>query len=390
MKKIRFQDMSRYNRSAVLNLIRQSDGISRADIVKKIGLSGPSISAIVSELIQNGLVGETGIGVSFGGKKPILLTFKADVHHILALDVRPDHAEAVICNLNAEIKKKQVINYAESLPIEEKMGQIVGLSKKMVAAEKKSGKTIGIGLAIPGVVDCGNNRLRSSVPMNTKDVDVGNFFSGFNLPLRINNVSRCEALAEKWFGKGKNKSDFIFLYVGKGIGAGIISNGRLFNQSRYSAMEIGHNTLDAKGDLCRCGKQGCFETFSALWAIKKKYCALAKRKSVSDEEIMEKIAAWDRDLRPILKNAVRALEIELSNLVNIFNPQTIIISGWISLLGQEVLDSITNTVKQRTLEGLADNITIEVSQLERKAALIGAAALILEDFFFPVPLDSES
>jgi predicted NBD/HSP70 family sugar kinase len=388
MKKIRFEDMSRYNRTAVLNLIRQSEGISRALIVKKIGLSGPSISAIVSDLMRSGLVNETGMGESNVGKKPILLTLEANARSVLALDVRPDYFEAALFNLNGEIKKKRFARYEEHSPIEEKMAKIIKYGKKLIGGEKRKENIIGIGLAVPGVIDHVNNRLRNSIPMNIHDVDIGRFFNDFNLPLRINNISHCEALAEKWFGKGKNKSDFIFLYVGKGVGAGIISNGRLFNQSRYSAMEIGHNTLDINGDLCRCGKRGCLETCSALWAIKKKYCRRTGRESISDEQMLEKIAGRDRDAEPILAEAVNALGVELSNLANIFNPETIIISGWLSLMETEILNSITSTVKERTMNGLADNITIEVSRLGQKAALIGAATLVLEDFFFPLPLGS--
>jgi predicted NBD/HSP70 family sugar kinase len=390
MKKIRFEDMSRYNRIAVLNLIRQSEGISRALIVKQTGFSGPSVSAIVSDLIRNGLVSETGMGESSVGKKPILLTFEANAGTVLAFDVRPDYFEAALFNLNGERKKKRFAGYKESNPIEEKMAKVIECGKKLIDGEKRKENIIGIGLAIPGVIDHINNRLHHSIPMNVHDVDIGRFFSGFNLPLRINNISHCEALAEKWFGKGKNKSDFIFLYVGKGVGAGIISNGRLFNQSRYSTMEIGHNTLDINGDLCRCGKRGCLETYSALWAIKKKYCRRTGMEFISDEQMLEKIAGRDKDAEPILAEAISVLGIELSNLANIFNPETIIISGWLSLIETEILNNITGMVKQMTTKGLADNITIEVSHLGQKAALIGAATLVLEDFFFPRSLDPEA
>ncbi|MEL7608064.1 MAG: ROK family transcriptional regulator [Bacillota bacterium] len=388
MANIKHSDMHSYNRTAVLNMIRQDCGISRADIAKRTDLSVPSISALVNSLIQDGLIAEVGVGESQGGRKPIMLRFEADARLIIAIDIRPEHATGMVCNLDALPVKTLKTAYPESLPIEEKLTLASDIVQALIDSVADQHKIIGIGIAVVGLIDCKNRIIRYSAPLNCRNVHLDRFFGKFQAyPIHVNNISRCESLAEKWFGRGKNISDFIFIYAGIGIGAGMISGGRINNRSQYSAMEIGHNTVHAHGEQCRCGRKGCLEAYSALWSIKKQYAGATGNDNLSDDDVLDAIRKREPLMRPILERALYYLGLEIANLTNIFNPETVIIDGWLHSLEASDIEYLTDIVKHRALEGLTDRFSIMLSSFKNKGAIVGAATMPLESFL--QPLDKE-
>jgi len=385
MAKIKHSDMYAFNRSRVLNIIRKESGISRVDVAKRIGLSLPSVSALVNSLVQDGLIIETGAGESQGGRRPIMLEFEADARLIIAIEIRQEYVRGMLCNLNAQPKDIRKAAFNESIPIEKKLEAAANIVQELIDTVEDQEKIIGIGIAVTGVIDCKNRIIRYSAPLNCRNIHLDHFFGKFSkYPIHVNNISRCEALAEKWFGSGKDFSDFIFIYAGLGIGAGMITGGTLYSQSRYSAMEIGHNTVHADGEQCRCGMKGCLEAYSALWSIKKQYAKVVGKEHISEQDVLKAIENHDPLIKPIVDRALYYLGIEIANLTNIFNPEIVIVDGWIYALGSEALEYLTKLVKERALEGLTDQFSIILSTLTGKGVIIGAATTVLESFFQPL------
>ncbi|HHU33543.1 MAG: ROK family protein [Zhaonellaceae bacterium] len=390
MKALGFSDMSRYNRLNVLNLIKNKGQISRADLVKLTKLTGPSISRIINDLMEEGLVTETGIGESSGGRKPILLEFNASARTVIGLDIRPDKVMGIACDLAATRLKKRQTDFAEDIPTERKLNLALNMAQELYLEAEKIAPVIGLGIAVPGVVDNLRGIVRYSAPMGWRNVDLNNFFGqALKVPISVDNVTRCVALGEKWFGNAKDKADFIYLYVGEGIGAGIIAKGQLYHGSRYSAAEIGHTTVEYKGEKCRCGNHGCLELYTSLRALKNRLETILGISINSKAELWNLLQDENSTAWKAVEETLSYLGTGIANMINIFNPETIVIGGWPLNTGVRGLEYLKGVVQSRAMEGLVDGVSMVYSGLDEEGPLIGAYTLILESFFNPLLLKSE-
>lgn len=389
MKALGFSDMSRYNRLNVLNIIKDKGQISRADLVKLTKLTGPSISRIINDLMEDGLVTETGIGESSGGRKPILLEFNAAARTVIGLDIRPDRVTGIACDLAATCLKQKQIDFSEDIPTEQKLNIALSVVQELFEEASKRAPVIGIGIAVPGVVDSASGIVRYSAPMGWRNVNLSRIFGGaFNVTVIVDNVTRCVALGEKWFGNAKDKADFIYLYVGEGIGAGIIAKGQLYHGSRYSAAEIGHTTVEYKGEKCRCGNHGCLELYTSFRALRKRVEAQLGLAVKSKAELWSLLENDSSKAWKGVEETLSYLGTGIANMINIFNPETIVIGGWPLKTGQRGLEYLKDIVQTRAMEGLVDELSMVYSGLDEEGPLFGAYTLILEEFFNPLLLKS--
>lgn len=391
MRKLTLQhsDLSKVNRATVLNLIKMNKQISRADIVKKTKLAGPSVSRIVQDLINEGLVGEKGVGESIGGRKPILLTFRPDGRRVMGLDIRPHLIHGIVCNLDGDVVYEGDYPIHARMSPQEVLDSIVEHAEALLRKSKTARRDLaGIGLSIPGLVDHQTHQVRFSPPTGWRNLSLQKPLSDhFGVPVMVDNTVEVMTLAEKYMGSEVSQlsNNLVFLYFGAGVGAGVINNGLLFRGSRYSGMEVGHTTIDLHGPQCRCGNNGCLEAMTSERALLGKVNAHLNAAGLPEVEtiaqIIELAEARSVDLQPIFQELSVYMGVGIANMINLFNPDVIVLGGWPSALQQYVLEQTKQVGLSRSLEGMSEGVQLLASTIGERSVVLGAASLIIQMFF---------
>ncbi len=388
--------MHELNTKQILRVIRQLNPISRSEIVEKTNLTAATVSRIVSKLIKFNLVTETGYGESNGGRKPVMLELNSDSILTIGIDIEIDEVKGVVIDLKGEILEQYslcIIGKKEKDDILNKVKEVV---KDLLFKKDYLKRIVGIGIGMHGLVDYERGISIYPPAFGWKDVPVAKIIKKeFDLPVIIENNVRALTLAENWFGVGKNLENFICLKVGSGIGSGIFTDGRIYRGASNAAGEIGHNVVDEEGPLCTCGNYGCLESMASNPAIVKRAQKALKqgadsiinnlvKSNLNDLSIdMILLAAHQGDhlAKQILQDTGRYLGVGIANLINILNPEAVIISGNIVMAGDIVLESLRSTVQNRALSYPVNHVKIINSKMNNEGVAVGAATLILESVF---------
>ena len=391
------QLMKEINQSIVLNIIRNYGPISRADIAKKTKLSSTTVSTLADDLIKQEYLEKIGEGESSGGRRPILLKFNPASHFVIGVELEGRSIAVAVTDLRVNVINKltkEIKNSDESLVIDE----IINLVQQVI---EKSGvkfeKIVGMGVGATGLIDTERGIIRQAVNLNWKDVPLKDLIKNKfdEIPIYVDNIANVSALGEKWTGAGKEAKNLIYIRIGTGIGGGIVLNGTIYEGSNGNAGEIGHMTIEPNGPRCKCGNRGCLEVLASGSAIAKRAITeilgerdtlIRKLTNGSVEEITAKVVAeaakdGDKLALEIWEETGEYLGIALANLINIYNPEIVIIGGGVAQAGKLLFEPIRRTVRKRALPGPAKLAKIVSSQLGENVSTIGAAALALEKIF---------
>ena len=273
------------NRNLVLNVLR-TGAASRADVVRTTGLSPTTVSAIVSELVESGLINEVGEGKSSGGRPPLLLRIDDERNYIVGLKVTRFDISIAVTDLRAEVLHSELVEL-DGLGAAELSGHPFGssgatevdpalvldqLCLATADAVRKAGvgldQVVGIGIGLAGLVEAGTGICRYSPAFGWRNVAVaGPLAQRLGRPVLVDNDVNTLTVAEQWFGRGHGVDDFVVVTVGVGVGAGIVIDGKLCRGSRGAAGEIGHLPVGGSTVRCRCGQRGCLEALSSDNAV---------------------------------------------------------------------------------------------------------------------------
>lgn len=392
-----FQLMKSMNRTLILNIIREKGTISRAEIAKLTGLTPPTVSNLVKELLQAEIVIEQKLGESSGGRKPTMLTLNSEMFHVIGLDVGSHDLKIILSTIAGKLLKKIVIPIPSEVSNEELLTLMVKSIRSLTKAEGvDENKIIGIGVGMHGIVDVDHGISILAPNLNLKNIPIKEVLEQeFKMIVKVENDARAMALGELWFGNGAGVNSFVCMNIGRGIGAGIIMNGKLYHGSHFISGEIGHMVIDLNGPKCTCGNYGCLQTFASGPAIAenvKKELRLGHSSILEEKskQNLEKItsemvyqSALQNDTLSInaLTQAGRYLGVGITNLIHTINPERIILGGGVMNAKDFVFDSILKTVKQRALTDAAKQTEIIISKFGDDATAMGAVALILVEIF---------
>jgi glucokinase-like ROK family protein len=386
--------ISEINKVKVTNLIRDNHGISRAALAKKSGISAPTVSRIVETLIREGLVTETGMGVSNGGRRPTLLKFSGVDNFIIGIDLGTTNIYGVLTNLDAkviaEIRRPTQVEDGFSR-IMERTSEIINELRNHLGVKK--GKVCGIGMAIAGLINRERDIVEFSPDFHWHNVDVRAALSQSNeIPIMFDNVTRVMALGEMWYGAGRDYRNFIMINVGYGIGAGIIIQGIPLYGLKGMAGEFGHITLNKDSDAqCECGNFGCLEALSSGSAIAKAAQKELRGGAVSvlsemcggeparltAEMVADAAKQGDSLAWTIFDRAAEYLGLGISGVINLFNPEAVFIGGGVAQAGDILFSRVRKTVNARALNKTASDVAILPASFGYRAAVMGAISLIL-------------
>ncbi|MCK0470331.1 ROK family transcriptional regulator [Halalkalibacter sp. APA_J-10(15)] len=386
-----FQLMKSLNRSVILTIIREYGPISRADIAKQTKLTPPTVTNIVSELLESGIVKESAIGKSKGGRKPILLTIEAKHSYIIGIDVGGRSIRAVLTDLDATIEHQ----VTHALPKGMNEQTFLKVLKEVITdvlshSSCPEEKIIGIGVGMHGIVDHTNGIALYAPNFNLANIPIKQELEGhFEITTYVENDARALALGESWFGNGKDIDHVLCMNVGTGIGAGIILNNELFYGHHGTAGEIGHTVVDMYGKRCQCGSDGCLQTIAssealqqrALEALESGRTSILMKNNLSGKVIHECAMAGDELAIELLEETGTYLGIGIINSIHFMNPEKVIIGGGVSKAGDFILEPLKKVVQTKALTEQARNTEIVLSHLGDNGTVIGAVTIVLKQIF---------
>jgi len=385
---ITVKDLRRSNRSAVLRSLLLDGPLNRVALSRLTGLSSASVTNVITELLEERLVVETGTEVSDGGRPPVQLNVNPGFGVLIGVDIGETGIRIEAFDLGLHMLSGEVVPIDPRRPmIEGVVADIAGSVRRIVDKASPGPGVIGVGVGVPGIVSGPAEQASVHAPnIGWEDVPLSGLLSEtLAMPVFMDNCAKTLGLAEMWFGAGRGARDAFVTLLGTGVGAAIFSHGKLFRGVSSSAGEWGHTCIVMNGRRCRCGSRGCVEAYAGAYAVVERWMAGKETPTgATDEETLidELIHAAEREAaaKEILDQVAEAVGIGLSNVVNLFNPERIIIGGWLGLrLGPLLLRRIKEVLSEQALAYPAARVSIQLGELGRDAVALGASTLVLDD-----------
>lgn len=384
--------VKKINSSLVLDTILSNAPISRANVAEITQLNKGTVSNLVHELIENHLVYEIGTGESSGGRKPVLLLFNKHAGYTIGVDLRVHELLTVLTNLEGEIVQERLAPLT-SVKEEDVLKLLCKEISEMIALAPPSPHGIvGIGIGVPGIVDEAGAVLFAP-HLQWRNVPLKSMLDQhFPYPVYVDNEANAGAIGEKKFGAGRTAANLIFASVGTGIGTGIIINGSLFRGASGFSGEMGHMTIEAFGPLCACGNHGCWELYASEQALFTQTNLLqANRDPLSVHHIQEAVARAERNDTEIIDALQRIgsyLGIGMANIINIFNPELIIIGNRMTQAEPWIRDPILSVLNERSLPFHHEQVKLTFSTLGLYSTALGAADFAISGFLSSIKVVS--
>jgi N-acetylglucosamine repressor len=374
-EKATHQQTRTFNQQLVLRALHDQSLLSRADLARLTGLTRTSVGDLVGSLIDDGLIEEVGRGQSSGGKTPILLRVAPDGRHLIGLDLGEAQFSGAVVNLRGEILR------SIHLPLDGQNGDAtVELVMQLVDALRADDRCplLGIGIGAPGIIDTSTGTVRWSANLNWAELRLGPLLEQrYGVPVVVANDSHAAALAELTFFRHPRPNNLIVIRVGRGVGAGIILNGQLFQGDGYGAGEFGHVAMGGADAPCRCGREGCLETLTSMRALVD--AAGAVEPSITDEGgLVAAFLAGVTGIRRIVLDAARELGIAIGWLIGVLNVRHVLLVGPVAEFGDDWLGEVRRSARSSVLALLARDTQIEFGHVHDDVVVLGASALLME------------
>lgn len=382
------------NKQQVLQVIRRFSPIYKAEIARRVGISIPAVIKIVAGLMEKGLVCETEKGVSTGGKPPQLLTFVPDSRLIVGVDIGTTNVLTILMDCSAKILRYRKVPTARGRDFSQVLAQVYKSVDAMVEGVEPD-RLLGIGVAVPGLIDPETDLLRFSPDFGWENVEiVPGLASRYHKPIVMDNLTRAMAMGEKWFGLAEDAHDFVCVCLGHGIGGALVVQDELYRGQTGSAGEIGHIILDPNGPLCDCGKHGCLEAMASGNAIVKRARALldAGRTSalpqflegpdrvLTAKSVFDAAKAGDALANELVNEAIENIGIGIASVINLLDPELVILEGGISRAGEILTSRLSSALARRQMRYAGQRTRVLTSQLGELSAAVGAASYLLKSF----------
>lgn len=392
------------NGKIIFNAVRKSGSISRIGLRKVTGLRLASITYAVRQLIKDGLIYESKKfrqGSGKAGRNQVLLELKPKSRYAVGIELGYGFFEFLALDLTGNQVSLKKVPCDTRLNKFEILKRLVEAASRFVRENSISWKdVVGIGFVDPGVVEVRKGiSLFSSLIPAWRNVPTRHFLEKeLQTKVHLLGTSQATVLAESINGAGKGYSDFLRIEYGEGIACGIVSGGNLVRGSLEMAGELGHYHLQGDQTPCYCGGLGCLEAICALPALAQKARTLidlgtsslllemagGKPEKITGSMVLSGFKKNDRLCQQILGKAASCLGGAISNVINIFNPQLVILDKNFARAGDYFLEHLKHIIRSGTLLG-GKYLEFAVSRLGEEAGTLGGATLALEHFFADYP-----
>lgn len=347
-----------------LELIKNSNGISRSELAKELDITPAGVGKVVNRFLENGIIEETSVGVSTGGRRPLILKInEKKIGEILGVSLAPRFIQIVIGDISGKILKDK--KYSLKKRLLEKEHNILELTEKLIEREIKKNSDISIiSVVMNGMVDSENGVSIFSPHYNWKNINLKKRFENrFRVKVFVENDVRAMALTEKIFGSCKDNQNFVVMNIGDGVGGSIFLNDAPYHGYGSISGELGHMVVRRNSpEKCSCGKKGCLETEVSNVAIIKKITSQIKLNNYSSlkniliekgaltiNDILKGVAEKDMLTFNIVIDAINMIATAIDGIISVINPEKIVLFGEI-FQNRFLFETLVNEIKKVTLD----------------------------------------
>jgi predicted NBD/HSP70 family sugar kinase len=385
-KRATVRDLRRRNRSTLLSTLFFEGPLSRHELGQRTGLSAATVSNVVGELVDDRLVVEAGQVESDGGRPRVLLRVNPGYANVIGIDVGETGVKMELFDLGMTRQATIDRPLHSPRPAPELVGRMIadGLGELLAEAGVTESDVLGVGIGVPGTVEQADQVRVHAQTIGWDGVALVDLVR-VNMPVFVENGAKTQGQAEMWFGAGRGARHAVIALIGSGVGATVITDGTTYRGSTSSAGEWGHTTLMFDGRECRCGSRGCLEAYVGAVSILDRYRRARGGRAIPRPDEQSQLdfllTAADRSVTAakVLDETVGYLGAGIANLVNLFNPERIVLGGWAGLaLGTRLLPEIRRATAAYALRHPYGQTSIELCQLGPDVVAVGAATLPVE------------
>lgn len=373
------------NRGLVLTHVLQTGRTTRGDLARECGLSAASATNIVADLVAEGLVHETGSIASRGGRPIALVEPRPEGAYLVGADVGERGVAVELFDLAMTRVDREFRGGRD----EENPETIAHDLEDALAAlrERNPGpfaSLVGIGLGLPGIVETADDGTQTlyAQSLGWDPVPVADLLSA-DVPVHAENGAKTQAMAELWFGAARGVQHALVALLGRGVGLGIVADGRLQHGATSSAAEWGHTKIQRDGARCRCGGRGCVEAYVGADAVLASWRAAGGRFEGSGwnaiGELLDAAETGEPVAVAVVDEVVGILGASLGSLVNLTNPERVVVGGWVGLrLMERLAPRLVDAVRSEALARPGSQIDLVPATFGGDGVAVGAAIMPLE------------
>lgn len=385
--------MRELNRSLVLDTVKRHGPLSRAAIAREASLAKPTVSAIVEKLIAEGLVRETGMGptAAVGGRPPILLEFNNRSQFIVGIQFAVRHTSIVVADASGQELDRSHIE-TPSGPANLTIKAVVAEAKRLLKrAGAPRNRLSAVGVCVPGLIDLHDGTCLLAPNLGWRDVPVRKLVHAeLRAPVYVVNTADAALVVESLDGAAQGAENAVLLYVGRGVGASAMLDGRLVRGSFGLTGEIGHCHIPGAKTTCNCGKIGCLETLAdgraiaraaveAMGSGRESLLSKLPKGQLTAKDVAEAANSGDALATEVLNHAGRTLGIAASWLVNLFNPEVLLVGGAVAEAGEPLIGPLREATLEHALAQAAERVRISTWTPGRDAGVTGAVLVALQN-----------
>ena len=380
------------NRQIVLNLVREHQPISRAELARRMEVARGIVTPLVKELLAEGLIYEGETGIASLGRKPRLLHLRSRDRLAVAVDIRLSGTHLMLSDFGgAGIVRER---FRTPLCPDELLSELAGRIGALLAEHTAAGACEGVGLVVPGMVERCSGRVLNAPTLGWRDVSLrAELTAALGLPVYVERDAVACALAQLWSGQNgaETSDDFVYVTVSDGVGTGLVVNGEVARGQGNTAGEFGHLPLNLEGPPCACGACGCWEAYTSNLATLARYFgaglsagevrAVLRESGFTVTDLIRRLRAGDAAARAALQETGHYLGVGLAGIINALNPGRIILGGEVAAAWDVLRPAIDAGLQARTLTPSAAATPILPEPADGRARLRGAAALVVAPVF---------
>ena len=371
------------NRLRVMQALLRNPGSSRNDVARLTGLSRPTVSTLVDELEAAGIVEQHADRDEdrprSAGRPPMYVSLAPRAAFAVGLDFGHQHIRAGVCDLSgtpiADEWSHAEVDHAPAASLDLAHELVQGV---LESADVDRRHVIGVGMGLAAPIDSatGTAYVEGILPSWGGISPAGEMEARLGLPVQIENDANVGALGEHMFGAGRGVEDMVYVRLSAGIGLGLILGGRPYRGKCGVAGELGHVASVDDGMICRCGNRGCLETIASPVAVAD-LLELSRGEPVSVQRLLELVHEGDRGARRAVADAGAAVGNAIAAVVNVLNPELVVIGGDLAGAGAVLLDPLRTAIERRAIAPAVAAVRVTQGALSDKAEVLGAAALVL-------------
>lgn len=366
------------NRKKIIKLLLEKNEVTKLDISRSLDISITTVSTNITELKKEGIVSDVRSLESTGGRKAMALKINENCRFALGIALTPRHVKLSLINL-----KKEVIGDIRIRHNKKDIESIIAIAKENINKilnnkEISIDKLLGIGISIPGTVDSEEGIIKNCYLLGAENYNLKKSFEEFNTTIYIDNEANLSAYYE-FLNKKDILSNLLYVSITDGLGLGIIIDGKIYRGSNNAAGEMGHIKIIIGGKSCKCGSQGCLESYTSKNVLIEYFNEISNEKLNDIEEFISLFEKGDKTTKEVLERYFNILGIGIANLTMLLDPSSVVLGGDINSLLKENIEVLRSIVYKDNLFTNEENCKIDVTEF-KESYLLGAAMVPLEEF----------